>query len=157
FIPADAPLQANEAGVGFTTANLATPPIPPGVVFQPIANSVDPELSIPAELHVAADGTLTVPVNIDDAHPTGSTGLTQGHLALTYDPRLFSVSPADIQLGSVLAAGSGWTLASTINPLTGEIAIALSSTTPISDPVGGSLVTIHFHQIGTGEPGGVSP
>ena len=33
FIPADAALQANEAGVGFPTANLPIPPIPPGVHF----------------------------------------------------------------------------------------------------------------------------
>jgi hypothetical protein len=33
-----------------------------------------------------------------------------------------------------------------INPSTGEIGIVLSSTTPISSPVGGSLVIIDFHQ-----------
>jgi hypothetical protein len=33
FIPADAPLQANEAGVGFPTANLTIPPVPAGVLF----------------------------------------------------------------------------------------------------------------------------
>jgi hypothetical protein len=37
FIPADAALQVNEAGVGFPTANLPNPPIPSGVVFQPTA------------------------------------------------------------------------------------------------------------------------
>jgi hypothetical protein len=147
FIPADAALQANEAGVGFPTANLATPPIPAGVHFQPISNNVDPEISIPASMQIAQDGTLTVPVNIDDARPEGSTGLIEGHLALTYDPRLLSVSPADIHLGSVLAQGSGWTMVPTINPLTGEIAIALSSATPISRGIGGSLVTIDFHAL----------
>jgi hypothetical protein len=34
FIPADAALQVNEAGVGVPTANLANPPIPAGVHFQ---------------------------------------------------------------------------------------------------------------------------
>jgi len=77
-------------------------------------------------------------------------------LALTYDPGQFSVSTADIHLGSVLTAGSGWSIVPTIDPVTGQIAIALSSTTPISRSVGGSLVTIDFHQV-TGEPGGVSP
>jgi hypothetical protein len=157
FIPADAPLQTNEAGVGFPTANLASPPIPIGVVFAPIANNVDPHLSLPADLHVAADDTLTVPVNLDDAHPAGSTGLTQAHLALTYDPRLFTVSAADIEAGSLLAQGSGWSIQPTINLVTGQIAITLSSSTPISDSVGGSLVTIRFHQLNSGEPGGVSP
>src|SRR5262249_49307963 len=122
FIPSDAPLQANEAGVGVPTANLPVPPIPSGVVFQAIANNVDPTLSIPATLHVDVDGTVTVPVNIDDAHPAGSTGLTAAHLALTYDPRLFTVSATDIHLGSVLAAGSDWILVPIIDPATGQIA-----------------------------------
>ena len=78
FIPADAALQANEAGVGFPTTNLTIPPIPSGVVFQPIANNVDPSVSIPATLHVGADGTVTVPVNIDDAAPGGQHGPDRG-------------------------------------------------------------------------------
>jgi hypothetical protein len=156
FIPADAALQANEAGVGFLAPNLSTPPIPPGVHFTPIANNVDPSVSLPSDLHVGADGTVTVPVNIDNAHPEGSTGLTEGHLALTYDPYLFTVSAADVHLGSVLAAGSGWTLVPTINPVAGEIAITISSTTPIISTLGGSLVTIDFHPIDIGEPNGVN-
>jgi uncharacterized repeat protein (TIGR03803 family) len=149
FIPADAALQVNEAGVGFATTNLPSPPIPSGVVFQPIPNNVDPTLSIPAALQVGADRTVTVPVNIDDAHPAGSTGLIEAHLALTYDPHVFTVSAADVHLGSVVAAGNGWTVQPTINESTGQIAIALSSTTPISSSLEGSLVTIDFHQVGT--------
>jgi hypothetical protein len=141
-------LQANEAGVGFPTANLTIPPVPNGVHFHVIANNVDPSVGLPTDLHIGPDGTVIVPVNIDDAHPWGSTGLTEAHLALTYDPRLFTVSAADVHLGSLLTAGSGWTVTPTINSLTGEIAIALSSTTPISSSVGGSLVTIDFHQNG---------
>jgi Putative Ig domain len=154
FIPADAPLQANEAGVGFATANLSIPPIPSSVVFQPIPNSVDPELSIPADLHVAADGTLTVPVNIDDAHPAGSTGLLRGHLALTYDPGVFTVSAADVHPGSLLAGGD-WSIIPTIDPSTGQIGIALSSDSPITNTLGGSLVTIALH-LRAGEPGALA-
>ena len=162
FIPADAALQVNEAGVGFATANLAVPPIPSGAHFVPIGNNVDPTLSLVIRhLSFANDqGQVTkdeeVAVNIDDAHPAGSTGLTEGHLSLTYDPRQLSVTPADIHLGSVVAGGSGWTLVPTINPLTGQIAIALSSTTPITSTFGGSLVMIDFHVLGTGELAGVS-
>ena len=158
FIPADAPLQANEAGVGFPTANLAIPPVPANVHFQVIANNVDPMLSIQGSgvRGQGSGGTVTVSVNIDDADPAGSTGLTEAHLALTYDPSLFTVSATDVHLGSVLTAGSGWTVAPTIDPATGQIAIALSSDTPISSSLGGSLVTIDFHQL-SGEPGGVSP
>jgi hypothetical protein len=153
FVPADAALQVNEAGVSMPANNLPNPPVPAGVVFQPIPNNVDPSLSIPAELHVNADGTVTVPVNIDDAHPAGSTGLIEAHLALAYDPHVFMVSAADVHLGSVLAAGSAWTVQPTISPLTGQIAIALSSTTPISSSLGGSLVIIDFHQISTDASG----
>jgi hypothetical protein len=42
FIPADAALQANEAGTGLPTANLAIPPIPAGVHFQAPAETSHP-------------------------------------------------------------------------------------------------------------------
>jgi hypothetical protein len=148
FIPADAALQVNEAGVGFPTTTLAKPPIPPNVHFTPIGNNVDPTLSLPSDLQVGAGGVLTVPVTIDDPYPEGSTGLIEAHLALTYDPRQFTVSVSDIHAGSVLIGGKGWSVLPTINPLTGEIAIALSSDTPIHGTLGGSLVAIDFHQVG---------
>ena len=51
FIPADAALQANEAGVGVPTANLPIPPIPSGVVFQATtATKTVPALAIEAAL-----------------------------------------------------------------------------------------------------------
>ena len=53
-------------------------------------------------------GTVVVPVNIDTAHPDGSTGLVEANLALHFDPQVFTVSAADIQLGSLPAAGNGW-------------------------------------------------
>jgi uncharacterized repeat protein (TIGR03803 family) len=144
FIPADAALQASEAAVGFPTANLPIPPIPAGVHFQAIANNVDPTLS----LGFSGDGAMTVAVNIDNPHPAGSSGLTEAHLALTYDPTLFTVSAADVHLGSVLVGGGDWSMAINIDQATGQIGIALSSTTPISATTGGSLVTIDFHSRG---------
>jgi hypothetical protein len=51
-----------------------------------------------------------------------------------------------VHLGSVLVAGSGWTVVPTINPVKGEIAIAISGTTPIAGALEGSLVTIDFHE-----------
>jgi Putative Ig domain/Cohesin domain len=151
FIPADAALQANEAGVGFATANLAIPPVPAGVHFTPIANNVDPTLSVDRGPWTVDRSSVTVAVNLDDPHPQGSTGLIAGHLALTYDPGVFSVSAADIHLGSVLSAADGWSLTPTIDAATGQIAIALSSDTPITSTRGGSLVTIDFHPR-SGEP-----
>jgi glycosidase len=166
FIPADAALQVNEAGVGFPTANLPKPPIPSGVVFQAVSNNVDPTLtlgqpivgqasSLPSDRQAGSlshDLVAAVPVNIDDPHPAGSTGLIEAQLALMYDPSIFTVSAADIHLGSVLAAGVGWSIEPTVNPFTGQIAIALFSTTPITSLLGGSLVTIDFHYKASASP-----
>jgi hypothetical protein len=107
----------------------------------------DPALSIPTNLSVSAGGTVSVPVNIDEAKPAGSTGLSSATLAIRYDPRVFSVSTGDIHLGSVPASGSGWTIHSVVNPLTGEIGIDLWSPTPIATDIGGSLVTIDLHAL----------
>jgi hypothetical protein len=54
FIPSDAALQANEAGVGFQTANLANPPIPSGANVTPIGNGGDHLISV---FHLAAMAT----------------------------------------------------------------------------------------------------
>ena len=113
----------------------------------------DPTISIPTDLPMNVDGTVTVPVNIDDPRPAGSNGMTQATLALTYDPSVFRVSAVDIHLGTVVAQGSGWTLQSTINPVTGQIGIVLFSVTPIASSLGGSLVTIDFHLVGKVAPG----
>lgn len=64
-------------------------------------------MSFASILKVAPNGTVTVPVNIDNADPAGSTGLIRGQVALTYDPHQFTVSAADVHFGSVLAAGIG--------------------------------------------------
>ena len=48
FIPADAALQINEAGVGFPTANLANPPIPPGVHLQAAAQGIHASIRLAA-------------------------------------------------------------------------------------------------------------
>jgi uncharacterized repeat protein (TIGR03803 family) len=149
FLPADAALQVNEAGVGFPTSNLPTPPIPPNVHFQAIGNNVDPSLSLGfrGEGPGARDeGVVTAAVNLDDADPVGSTGLIRGHLALIYDPRRFTATAADVHAGSLLAGGH-WEVVPTIDPTTGQIGIALSSDTPIPSAMSGSLVTIDFHSV----------
>ena len=142
FVPADAALQANEAGVGLATGNLANPPIPSGVFFQLPYRVVS--VSLPSSLQVGADGTVTVPVNIDDAHPAGSTGLIKAQLVLAYDANDFTVSAADVHAGSLLAGG-GWSIVPIIDQATGQIVIELSSSTPIISTSSGSLVTITFH------------
>jgi hypothetical protein len=87
----------------------------------------------------------SVSVMLDQPHPAGSSGMTEAILALKYDPLVFSVSPSDITLGSVPGLGTGWQLTSVIDQTTGEIAITLYSTTPVSANNAGSLVNIAFH------------
>ncbi|HWY85501.1 MAG TPA: cohesin domain-containing protein, partial [Gemmataceae bacterium] len=85
--------------------------------------------------------------------PAGSTGITEAHLALTYDPTVLSVSAADITLGSI--PGAGWQIASQVDGATGQIAITLYNLTrtPITATPAGSLVNIAFHVVpGTGAP-----
>ena len=104
---------------------------------------------MPANVTATRGSTVTVPVNIDTARPAGSSGLMEATLALRYNPQLFSVTAADIKLGTVPNAGSGWQLGVAINPETGEIGITLFSTTPIQSTAGGSLVTITLQIIGS--------
>jgi hypothetical protein len=96
---------------------------------------------------------VTVPVFLDAPRPEGSTGMTEAILGLTHDPKVLTVSAADIALGSIPAAGSGWRLEAVIDPVEGQIAIDLYSTTPISQAQAGSLVYITFHVVaGTRAP-----
>ncbi len=127
-------------------AGIATPQIPQppaGLIIPP--TGPDPTLSLPPVLTANSGGTVTVPVNIDTARPAGSSGLMEATLALCYNPQLFSVTTADIKLGTVPNGGSGWQLGVAINPETGEIGISLCSTTAIQSAAGGSLVTITLH------------
>src|SRR5262249_26579009 len=116
----------NRVAAGLTTA----PQIPtvPGLTIT--STGPDPSLSIPADVQVLPDGTLRVPVDIDDPRPAGSSGLTEATLALTYDPRTYSASAADVQLGSVPLSGNGWRVTAQVNAATGQIGIELFSTTP---------------------------
>jgi len=150
----DAAFQISTLSVGSTPNFVA--PKPTSVQVSPggqapytillVGNGEDPTLTLPSNLQVEADGTVVVPVNIDDARPAGSTGLVEADLALTYNPSLFTVSASDVHAGSVLAGGN-WSVLPTIDEATGQIGIVLSSSTPVSAPTGGSLVTIDFHPV----------
>jgi hypothetical protein len=87
--------------------------------------------------------SVTVPVLLDNPRPEGSTGMTEAILALTYDPKVLTVSSADITLGSI--PDSGWRLVSEVDQLTGRIGIDLYSTMGVSAAQAGSLVNIVFH------------
>ena len=123
------------------------PPYPTGLGTI-LSTGPDPAVSLPSALQVGTDGTLAVPVDIDDPLPAANDGMTEATVALSYDPAVLSVSPSDIHLGSVPASGSGWTLQSSIDQATGQIAVTILSTTPIASSTAGSLVVIDFHQTG---------
>ena len=133
--------------------------IPPGNIHSP--NAADPTLSLALGENLA-NGEPTgvsprvISVLLDHPDPTGSTGLTEATLALTYDPSLLSVASSDITLGSLPSLGTGWQLTSKVDAATGQIGIQLFSLTPITAAQAGSLVNISFHVL-PGEPTGVSP
>jgi hypothetical protein len=105
----------------------------------------DPVLSVPTDLVAMPGTTVVVPVNIDTAKPEGSTGLVGATLALTFDPKVFDVSAADVHLGTVPEGSSGWQVRAEVNEQTGQIGVWLFSGTAIQSTMGGSLVTIAMH------------
>ncbi len=123
------------------TPRTQIPTIPTNVTIT--AYGPDPALSLPAALQATPGGTVVVPVDIDTARPAGSMGATEAILALEYNPQVFSVTPADVQFGSLTA--SGWQLTTMVNAQTGEIGIDIFSNSPIQTTLGGSLVSITMH------------
>jgi len=79
--------------------------------------------------------------------------MTEAILALTYDPKVLSVSSSDITLGSIPGLGAGWQITSVVDQATGQIGIELFSTTAITATQAGSLVNIAFHV----QPGAAVP
>jgi hypothetical protein len=134
----------------------AIPAIPTGLTIEP--GGPDPTLSLGAtqrqgdeengrqgETSSSPGLVVTVPVLLDHSRPVGSTGMTEAILALTYDPKVLSVSPSDIALGSLFGEGSDWRLIAEVDAATGQIGIEIFSTKPISEDQAGSLVNITFH------------
>jgi Domain of unknown function (DUF4465) len=115
-------------------------------------NAADPTLSLVTR-GLTALGSQVVSVMIDHSDPEGSTGLTSATLALTYDPTMLSVAPADITLGSIPGQGAGWQLLAVVDPTKGQIGIQLYSQTPLTVNQAGSLVHIAFQIL----PGATAP
>ena len=142
-------IDGTDAGIETVLASNSPSPFIPAVTIPGgglVIGGPDPTLSLPA-MQANAAGLAVVPVLLDDPRPTGSTGMTEAELALTYDPTALSVSVADIQLGSIPTSGTGWTLTSEVDAATGQIGIQLYSLTPIMSAEAGSLATITFHLI----------
>ena len=108
---------------------------------------------MPAQPLAVSGSTVVVPVNIDTARPPGSQGMLEAMLALHFDPRLYTVAAADVQLGTIPSSGSGWQLNVVVNNQTGEIGIDLFSATPIATTAGGSLVTVTLQALGMAPAG----
>ena len=125
------------------TARPTIPYAPIGLPVTPVGP--DPTLTVGGGSWTVQGDTLVVPVSIDTARPQGSSGMNDAMLALTFDPTIFDVSAADVQLGTVPEAGSGWQIKTEVNAQTGLIGLELYSATPIVSPAGGSLVTIALH------------
>ena len=66
-------------------------------------------------------------------------------MALKYNPLVFSVSAADIQLGSLPSSSQGWQLSTVVNAQTGEVGIDIFGGSPIETTASGSLVLISLH------------
>ena len=118
--------------------------------------NVTARLSIPLNLVGVPGSTVTVPVNIDNADPSGTGGLTGAALAIGYDASVFTVTNADVQVGSVTA---GWTMIPNVvaTGSDGEIGISLSSPSAATSTTGGSLVLITFHVNGGATSETLSP
>ncbi|MGA7204381.1 MAG: cohesin domain-containing protein, partial [Specibacter sp.] len=129
-----------KANDGFVDGNVAT-----------VSLTVMARLSIPTNLVATPHGTVVVQVNIDNPNPVGSGGLVGAVLALNYDTAVFTVTNADVAVGTVTA---GWNLSPNVPVVeNGQMAIALSSGTPNTSFVGGSLALITFHVKGTASLG----
>ena len=147
----DAAVMNQEIG---GTAKTAIPYAPQGLSVTP--TGPDPALSVPAVQQAPIGETVVVPVNIDTGRPTQSRGMTDAVLALTYDPKVFSVISSDVSIGTLPEEGTGWQMQVSVNQRTGQIGIELYSNTPIQSMAGGSLVTIAMQVIGT-PPAGAAP
>jgi hypothetical protein len=114
-------------------------------------------------------GTVTVSIHVnaldDPASPYSQSGLSSGNFVLYYNPSVFTVSPSDLQLGTIanptpgdptgtglgdgFSPGSpnGWNVSSTASP-PGYLNVLLSnnnSSAFVYGTNGGSLVTVTFH------------
>jgi N-acetylneuraminic acid mutarotase len=124
---------------------LQIPAPPPGLTITP--SGPDPTLSLGTMTRIGNPSYMTVPVLLDNPRPQGSTGMTEAMLALTYDPKVLTVSAGDITPGSIPGLGSGWKLVSVVDQVTGRIGIDLYSLTAVTAAQAGSLVNIVFHVV----------
>jgi hypothetical protein len=66
YIPANAPVQANEAAIGYPTTNLSNPPVPAGVFFHAAVRDTSPSID-PARPAVQVQRTCRLEHELTDA------------------------------------------------------------------------------------------
>jgi hypothetical protein len=146
-IAGDAALDATAiSDLAAFTSNLRPPQIPAlptGLTITP--SGPDPTLSLGRVGRIGNPSFVTVPVLLDNPRPSGSTGMTEAMLALAFDPKVLTVSSADITLGSIPGLGRDWHLVSLVDETTGQIGIDLYGTAPITADQAGTLVNILLH------------
>ena len=173
------PLAGNlTGGIGVFSATLITVGNQSVTATDALNNSINPgsatitvpvTISIPTNLKGGQGGTVMVPINVnaldDPASPFSQSGLSGGDIVLYYNPSVFSVSDADVQLGTITtpsatdptgtaqgdgyspAASNGWTVTPTTST-PGYLNIILSNgnfSGIVTGSGGGSLVTVNFH------------
>jgi hypothetical protein len=109
--------------------------------------SVSPMLSIPTNLKGGRGSVVTVPINISTLFDAsaGLSGLGSGTLVLLFNPALFAVTSADIQIGSLLKASTGWNVMPNIQPGQMILGVQSDGIHLLTATSGGTLVTVNFH------------
>ena len=107
-------------------------------------------LFIPQNLTGGRGGVVAAPIsNVNEAlnDPINqNSGLAAGSFVVYYNPNQFTVSAADVSLGTLTTAAPGWSIATNF-PTPGYIGITLTNdgTGIITGTSGGTLVSINFH------------
>jgi hypothetical protein len=140
-------------------------------VVEELENRLVPtQVSIPTGLTGPAGGTVTVPINVDTLADPPSNPVNQGlfaaDLVVFYDPSVFTVSPADVNLGTISSPSSadpsgtgngdgyspsspnGWIVTVATPPTSPgllDIRLGNDGSGIISGTGGGQLVNIIFH------------
>ena len=100
-------------------------------------SGTDPTIRLP-ELTVNAGEQVTAPLTTD-----GAVGMKRFTVTITYDPKLVSVTNADIKKGSLL--GAGWTI--TPDVANGVIRVSAEGVDVIDNNNPGNLLDITYHAL----------
>ena len=114
-------------------ALLPRPEIPdlPGILPPLVPGGVDPEFSTPDNKPARPGGTVTMPINIDDA--SGTLGY---NLTIDYDTNLLDLANANVELGALYTAAGGWSLVTNVNESTGKATLVFWRSSGVPMPAG---------------------